>query len=180
MVDLEANNPIYDYPPDDKNGQILIRIPGRYEEYDYLVRTPTPKERKLIVLNYIRMHGGRKIRIGWFSATLHVSDRTIQKILKELKEEKKIKVILTFGQTGKQGISKYVYAGGEITLEEKECNLDNLLNKSNPYGFRDFDWDDFRYEPGISSEYTYDILEYRRSLLKKRRQAFLKSKEKKH
>jgi len=57
MVDLESKNPIYDYKPGDKHGQILIPIPGRYEEYDYLVRKPTPKERKLIVLNYIRMHG---------------------------------------------------------------------------------------------------------------------------
>lgn len=179
MVNLEAENLIYDSQPDDKNGQILIRVPGRYEEYAYLVRTPTPKERKLIVLNYIRMHGGRKIRIEWFSDVLNVSGRTIQKILKELKDKGKVRVIPTFSENGKQGISKYVYIGGKMTLEEKECNLENLRKEDNPYGFRDFDWDDFRYDSGTSSEYTYDLLQYRRELLSNRRLAFLKSREKK-
>lgn len=175
MVDLESKNPIYDYKPGDKHGQILIPIPGRYEEYDYLVRKPTPKERKLIVLNYIRMHGGRKIRVEWFSSTLNVSVRTIQKVLKELKEEGKIKVIETYIGTGKQGISKYLYTGKEMTLEEKECNLENLLAIDNPYGFRDFDWDDFKYDPETSSVLDFDLLEYRRDLLKKRRQNYLES-----
>lgn len=37
-------------------------------------------------------------------------------------------------------------------------NLENLKAIDNPYGFRDFDWDDFRYVPDVSTEYHYDLI----------------------
>ena len=57
-------------------------------------------------------------------------------------------------------------------------NLENLKAIDNPYGFRDFDWDDFRYVLDVSTEYHYDLIQYRRSLMKKRRGENIKLKQK--
>ena len=45
------------------------------------IRKPTPAEREEIVLNFIREHSGKSVRVSWLAEKLAVSDRTIQTIL---------------------------------------------------------------------------------------------------
>lgn len=58
----------------------------------YHYRKPTPSERKEIILNYIIDNSGTPIKVNYLSSKLAVSDRTIQKIIKELVNEGIIKV----------------------------------------------------------------------------------------
>ena len=69
------------------------------EAYDKILRTtvyhyrkPTPSERKEIILNYIIDNNGTSIKVNSLSSKLAVSDRTIQKIIKELSNEGLIKI----------------------------------------------------------------------------------------
>ena len=69
------------------------------EVYDETLRTtvyhyhkPTPSERKEIILNHIIDNSGTSIKVNYLSSKLAVSDRTIQKIIKELSNEGLIKV----------------------------------------------------------------------------------------
>ena len=72
---IEIENPAYEYD---------------YTQEKYLIRKPTPQERKEIILNYIIDNSGKRISINYLATTFAVSDRTIQKILKELKEERRL------------------------------------------------------------------------------------------
>ena len=62
----------------------------------YHYRKPTPSERKEIILNYIIDNNGTPIKVNYLSSKLAVSDRTIQKIIKELVSEGLIKVVPHF------------------------------------------------------------------------------------
>ena len=81
----------------------------------YHYRKPTPSERKEIILNYIVKNSGTPIKVGYLSSKLAVSDRTIQKIIKEL-------------------------------------TSDLLYDISNPYGFRDWDWGEFKLHSDLELE----------------------------
>ena len=64
---IEIENPAYEYD---------------YTQEKYLIRKPTPHERKEIILNYIIDNSGKMISINYLATKFAVSDRTIQKILK--------------------------------------------------------------------------------------------------
>ena len=152
------------------------------EVYDKILRTtvyhyrkPTPIERKEIILNYIIDNSGISIKVNYLSSKLAVSDRTIQKIIKELTVEGLIKVEPYF-INNKQSGNKITYIGLPRTKTGKELTLDLLYDISNPYGFRDWDWEEFKLHPDLETHERirqFDILKKHKEELKKRRERFL-------
>lgn len=154
---IEIENPAYEYD---------------YTQEKYLIRKPTPQERKEIILNYIIDNSGKRISINYLSTTFAVSDRTIQKILKELKEENLIKVIPTFKKDGTQRFNIYKYIGKPRIKTGKELTIDLLCNPDNPYGFRDFDWEDHKF-PYDGEWYSNNELEDLKLKNEQKRKEFL-------
>ena len=122
-----------------KYGIVIIEV---YDEtlrttvYHY--RKPAPSERKEIILNYIIDNSSTPIKVNYLSSKLAVSDRTIQKIIKELSNEGLIKVESCF-INGRQSGNKITYIGEPRIKTGKELTLDLLYDITNPYGFRDWD-----------------------------------------
>ena len=89
-------------------------------------RKPTPKQRKNILIYYLRRRSSRCMRVADIAAAFHVSERTIQKLLKELETEKIIRRVPVYGASGVQKASKYI--------------IDKIYDPANPMKLRDFDW----------------------------------------
>ena len=151
------------------------------EVYDEILRTtvyhyrkPTPSERKEIILNYIIDNNGTPIKVNYLSSKLAVSDRTIQKIIKELSNEGLIKVESCF-INGRQSGNKITYIGTPRIKTGKELTLDLLYDITNPYGFRDWDWGEFKLHPDLDLEERinqFEILKAHKEELRKRREKF--------
>jgi DNA-binding Lrp family transcriptional regulator len=158
-----------------KYGIVIIEV------YDKALRTtiyhyrkPTPNERKKIILNYIIDNSGTPIKVNYLSSKLAVSDRTIQKTIKELAKEGLIKVEPSF-VNGRQSGNKITYIAPRIKTG-KELTLDILYDITNPYGFRDWDWEEFKLHPDLDIEERinqFEILEAHKEELRKRRERFL-------
>lgn len=141
----------------------------------YHYRKPTPKERKEIILNYIIDNSETPIKINYLSSKLAVSDRTIQKIIKELANEGLIKVESCF-INGRQTGNKITYIGEAKIKTGKELTLDLLYDINNLYGFRDWDWGEFKLHPDLDLEERinqFEILKEHKEELRKRREKFL-------
>ena len=141
----------------------------------YYYRKPTPCERKEIILNYIIDNSGTSIKVNYLSSKLAVSDRTIQKIIKELANEGLIKVESCF-INGRQSGNKITYIGKPRSKTGKELTLDLLYDITNPYGFRDWDWGEFKLHPDLDLEERinqFEMLKAHKEELKKKREKFL-------
>lgn len=141
----------------------------------YHYRKPTPSERKEIILNYIIDNSGTPIKVNYLSSKLAVSDRTIQKVIKELANEKLIKVESCF-INGRQSGNKITYIGTPRIKTGKELTLDLLYDITNPYGFRDWDWGEFKLHPDLNLEERinqFEILKDHKEELRKRKEKFL-------
>lgn len=159
-----------------KHGIVILEV------YDKTLRTtiyhyrkPTPSERKEIILNYIIDNSGTPIKVNYLSSKLAVSDRTIQKIIKELADEGLIKVESCF-INGRQSGNKITYIWTSRIKTGKELTLDLLYDITNPYGFRDWDWREFKLHPDLDLEERinqFKILTKHKEELKKRREKFL-------
>ena len=101
----------------------------------YHYRKPTPSERKEIILNYIMDNSGYLIKVNYLSSKLAVSDRTIQKIIKELANEGLMKVEPCF-INGRQSDNKKTYIGKPRIKTGKELSLDLLYDITNGLYFR--------------------------------------------
>ena len=86
--------------------------------------------------SFIIDNSGTPIKVNYLSSSLAVSDRTIQKIIKELANESLIKVESCF-VNGRQSGNKITYIGEPRIKTGKELTLDLLYDITNPYGFRD-------------------------------------------
>ena len=141
----------------------------------YHYRKQTPSERKEIILNYIIDNIGTPIKVNYLSSKLAVSDRTIQKIIKELSNEGLIKVESCF-INGRQSGNKITYIGKPRIKTGKELTLDLLYDITNPYGFRDWDWGEFKLHPDLDLEERinqFEMLKAHKEELKKKREKFL-------
>ena len=141
----------------------------------YHYRKPTLSERKEIILNHIIDNSGNPIKVNYLSSRLAVSDRTIQKIIKELADKELIKVEPCF-INGRQSGNKITYIGEPRIKTGKELTLDLLYDITNPYGFRDWDWMDFKLHPDLDLEERinqFEILKDHKEELRKRREKFL-------
>ena len=153
------------------------------EVYDETLRTtvyhypkPTPNERKEIILNYIIDNSGTPIKVNYLSSKLAVRDRTIQKIIKELANEGLIKVEPCF-ISGRQSGNEITHIGTPRIKTGKELTLELLYDVSNPYGFRDWDWGEFKLHPDLDLEERlnqFEILKDHKEELRKRREKWYK------
>ena len=103
-------------------------------------RKPTPKQRKNILIYYLRRRSGRCRRVADIASAFHVSERTMQKLLKELEAENIIRRVPVYGESGVQKASKYIYTGDKSRLTGKEPCIDKIYDPANPMKLRDFDW----------------------------------------
>lgn len=141
----------------------------------YHYRKPTPGERKEIILNYIIDNSGNPIKVNYLSSKLAVSDRTIQKIIKELSNEELIKFEPCF-INGRQSGNNITYIETPKIKTGKELTLDLLYDITNHYGFRDWDWGEFKLHPDLNLEEKinqFEILKDNKEELRKRREKFL-------
>ena len=158
-----------------KYGIVIIEV------YDKTLRTtiyhfrkPTPNERKEIILNYIIDNSGTPIKVNYLSSKLAVSDRTIQKIIKELAKEELIKVEPCF-INGRQTGNKITYIGEAKIKTGKELTLDLLYDINNPYGFRDWDWGEFKLHTDLDLEERinqFEILKEHKEELRNKKAKF--------
>lgn len=77
---------------------------------------------------------------------------------------------------GRQSGNKITYVGTPRIKTGKELTLDLLYDINNPYGFRDWDWIDFKLYPDLELDdriRQYDILKNHKEKLRKRREKFL-------
>lgn len=135
----------------EKYGFIEIDNPEYYKKNngyfavpEFLIRKPTPEERKEIIVNYIIAHNGESIDMFAHADKLCISERLMQMILKSLREEKIIEVIHTFDANGKQRRNKYRYIGEPCVRYGSGLTLDMLYDTENKAGFRD--WEDYKFK----------------------------------
>lgn len=132
---IEIDNPEY-YKKDN----------GYWAVPEFLMRKPTPEERKEIIVNYIIAHNGKRIDMFALADKLCISERLMQMTLKSLREEGLIEVVHTFSDTGKQLKNKYRYIGEPGEMYGAGLTLDMLYDTENKAGFRDWDWEDYKFK----------------------------------
>lgn len=147
---IEIDNPEY-YKKD--NGYFAVP--------EFLLRKPTPEERKEIVVNYIIAHNGEYIDMFALADKLCISERLMQMILKSLREEKIIEVIHTFDDNGKQLKNKYRYIGKPCERYGSGLTLNMLYDTENKAGFRDWDWEDYKFKKDGNWHELDDVVDYK-------------------
>lgn len=136
----------------EKYGFIEIENPEYYKKDngywsvpEFLLHKPTPEERKEIIVNYIIAHNDEHIDMFALADKLCISNRLMQMILKSLREDGLIEVIHAFGETGKQLRNKYKYIGPPCERYGSGLTLKMLYDTENKAGFRDWDWEDYKF-----------------------------------
>jgi len=131
FIEIENPNYLNDYGNDD-------------DELDYtskfLLRKPTPAERKEIIVNTIIEGNGRAFSIPKLANLLAVSDRTIQNCLRQLKAEGIIEITPRYGKNGVQKSNSYRYIGEPCKFYGNGLTLKTLYSANENYGFRDWAW----------------------------------------
>ena len=143
-----------------------------YTVYEY--RKPTIKERQEIILNYIIEYNNEPIDLLYLSNKLCVSKRTIQKDIKTLQNNNLIEVIPNFTQ-GSQRRNIIKYIGPQRNNNGTELTLELLYDLDNPYGFRDFDCEEFKINPSLDKrtlKEQYEILKKEKLRLKQKKELF--------
>ncbi len=124
-------------------GFIYIKNPNYMtdgDEREYLVRKPTSKERREIVINTVIECNGRTFKIHALAQKLGVSDRTIQTILRQLQKDALIEITPRHDKTGKQKENAYKYIGPPCERYGTGLTLKALYSTSEDVGFRDWAW----------------------------------------
>ena len=135
-----------------KFGFVEIENPEYYDNNyyfsppEFLMRKATPEERREMVVNYIIRRDGKSINLEKLAAKLAVSKRTIQSLMRSLKEEGLIEVFPNYEQNGRQGHNSYRYIGPPTEKFGSGLTIGMLYDLKNRAGFRDWDWDDFSYK----------------------------------
>jgi len=130
---IEVKNPYYmqDYSSDS-------------EEHDcsreYLLRKPTPSERREIVINTIIQSKGRAFSIVKLASLLAVSDRTIQTLLRNLQKEGLINITPHYGKNGARKCNSYRYIGEPCKRYGTGLTLKMLYDTEEGCGFRNWAW----------------------------------------
>lgn len=152
----------------EKYGFIEIDNPEYYKKNngyfavpEFLMRKPTPEERKEIIVNYIIAHNGKSIDMFALADKLCISERLMQMTLKSLRKEGLIEVVHTFSDTGKQLKNKYKYIGAPCERYGAGLTLDMLYDTENKAGFRDWDWEDYKFKRDGSWYDSDDLDDYK-------------------
>lgn len=106
-------------------------------------RKPNLIQRKRILVYYLRRRSGRMMTVKGIAEDFHVSERTMQKLLKELETEGIIRRDPVYDDRGVQKANKIVYTGEKKRLTGKEPSIDKICAEGNPMHLRDFEWTGF-------------------------------------
>lgn len=117
-----------------------------YSPPQFLMRKATPEERREMVVNYIIRRDGKPIDINKLADKFAMSKRTIQSLMKSLKDEKLIEVQPTFDKRGNQWHNSYRYIGPAVEKFGSGLTVRMLYDVKNRAGFRDWEWEDFSYK----------------------------------
>ena len=120
-------------------GFVYVNNPHYYIDGDdrkYLIRKPTPRERKEIIINTLIQCNDRTFIIPELADKLGVSDRTIQNILRQLEKEGLIQITPKYAQNGKQKGNAYKYIGPACKFYGSGLTLKALHNPEENVGFR--------------------------------------------
>ncbi len=123
-------------------GFIYIQNPNfpLEDDNEYIIRKPTPKERREIVINTVMECNGRTFKIHALAVRLAVSDRTVQTILRQLEKDGLIQITPKCGKDGKQKGNAYKYIGPPCKFYGSGLTLKDLYDISQDVGFRDWAW----------------------------------------
>ena len=123
-------------------GFIYIKNPNFpvKDDNEYIIRKPTPKERREIVINTVIECNGRTFRIHALAQRLAVSDRTLQTILRQSEKDGLIQITPKHGKNGKQKGNAYKYVGPPCEFYGSGLTLKDLYDVSQDVGFRDWAW----------------------------------------
>ena len=151
-----------------KYGFIEIENPEYYDNHDcfappeFLMRKATPEERREMVINYIIRRRGKPMDLEKLAAKLAVSKRTIQSLMRRLKDDRLIEVKPNFGEAGRRIHSSYLYIGPKCETCGSGLTIGMLYDLENRAGFRDWEWDDFSYKNTLRQEYDRLIYAYKK------------------
>ena len=107
---------------------------------EWQFRKPTPLQRKAILIYYLRRRSGRAMTVKRIADDFHVSERTMQKLLKELEAEGIIRREPIYDENGFQKANKIVYIGEKARLIGDEPSIDKIFEDGNPMKLRSFEW----------------------------------------
>lgn len=107
---------------------------------EWQFRKPTPLQRKAILIYYLRRRSGRAMTVKRIADDFHVSERTMQKLLKELEAEGIIRREPIYDENGFQKANKIVYIGEKARLTGNEPSIDKIFEDGNPMNLRSFEW----------------------------------------
>ena len=151
-----------------KYGFIEIENPEYYDNHDcfappeFLMRKATPEERREMVINYIICRRGKPMDLEKLAAKLAVSKRTIQSLMRRLKDDRLIEVKPNFDEAGRRIHSSYLYIGPKCETYGSGLTIGMLYDLENRAGFRDWEWDDFSYKNTLRQEYDRLIYAYKK------------------
>lgn len=129
-----------------------IKNDGWDDQIEPEYRKPTPAEREEMILNHIRVHNGKSLNMQLLAKLFNVTVRTIQTHLRNLENKQLITREPVFTETGKQKYNKYFYNGEDAPLEDTALTIEKLYDPDNPCGFRDWDWELYKFIPGYYDE----------------------------
>ena len=107
---------------------------------EWQFRKPTPLQRKAILIYYLRRRSGRAMTVKRIADDFHVSERTMQQLLKELEAEGIIRREPIYDENGFQKANKIVYIGEKARLTGDEPSIDKIFEDGNPMKLRSFEW----------------------------------------
>lgn len=116
------------------------KYPTEDDDREYLIRKPTPEERREIVINTVIECNGRTFSIPALADKLGVTDRTIQCILRQLQKDGLIEITPRYGKNGKQKGNAYKYIGSPCKKYGSGLTLKLLYSTDIDVGFRNWAW----------------------------------------
>ena len=124
-------------------GFVYVKNPHYMKDDDerkYLIRKPTPKERREIIINTVIECNGRTFSIPILADRLGVTDRMVQSILRQLQKEGLIEIIPKYNKSGAQKGNSYRYIGEPCERYGSGLTLQILYSTKQDAGFRDWAW----------------------------------------
>lgn len=116
------------------------RYPMEDDDREYLIRKPTPEERREIVINTVIECNGRTFSIPVLAEKLGVSERMMQSLLRQLQKEGLIEITPKYTKTGKQKGNAYRYIGAPCEKYGSGLTLKLLYSTDIDVGFRSWAW----------------------------------------
>ena len=129
-------------------GFVYVKNPHYLVDGDdrkYLIRKPSPAERREIIINTVIECNGRTFLIPLLADLLGVSGRTVQIVLRQLEKEGLISVSSTYNKRGLQRGNAYRYIGPPCQKYGSGLTLRVLYSQKHDAGFRSWAWREYEF-----------------------------------